>query len=187
MDKKEELLLGIAGLFYQKGYDKTSIRDISRELNISKPGLYFYFDNKQQMLYDLAYDFMAKSNDYLKGALAPIKDPKQKLFLVIQSHITYFVRHPAQIKVVIYEAHSLEGEYKENFRALENEYIDIIKSVLTELMAGTEKKMNLNIATFTLLGTLNWIIKWYKPEKTVSPESLIQEIWEFFLNGLGFN
>ena len=185
MDKKEELLLGIAELFYQKGYDKTSIRDISRELNISKPGLYFYFDNKQQMLYDLAYDFMAKSNDYLKSALAPISDPKQKLFLIIQSHITYFVQHPAQIKVVIYEAHSLEGEYQENFRVLENEYIEIIKGVLSNLISDAGIEMNLNIATFTLLGTLNWIIKWYKPEKTVNPESLIREIWTFFLNGLG--
>ena len=185
MTKKEELLLGIAELFFQKGYDKTSIRDISSALNISKPGLYFHFENKQQMLYDLAYDFLDRSNRYLKEAMAPIKDPKEKLYLIIQSHIKFFVEHPAQIKVVIYEAHSLEGECAKNFRTLEMEYIDIIRSVIKEILKEKENPMDHHIATFTLLGVLNWIIKWYKPGKKASPDELIQQIYNFFLNGLG--
>ena len=184
MKKKEELLLGIAELFFQKGYDKTSIRDISSTLNISKPGLYFHFENKQQMLYDLAYDFLDTSNTYLKEAMAPLTDPKEKLFLIIQSHIHFFVEKPAQIKVVIYEAHSLEGDYARNFRSLETEYIEIIRAVVKDLLKGKKNGMDVNIATFTLLGTLNWIIKWYKPEKKVAPEKLVKQIWQFFLKGL---
>lgn len=182
--KKEKFLLVIAELFNKNGYEKTSIRGIAKELNISKPGLYFYFENKQHMLYELAYDVLAKSNDYLKEALVHLKDPEEKLLLIIQRHIQFFVKHPAQIKVVIYEAHSLEGEYAKKFRILEEEYVDIIRSVLKEILIEKKSDRNLNITTFSLLGTLGWVIKWYKPEKKVSPESLINEIWEFFLKGL---
>ena len=187
MKKKEELLLGIADLFFEKGYDKTSIRDISSTLNISKPGLYFHFENKQQMLYELIYDFLSNSNQTLKEALATAKDSDEKLLIIIKRHIESFVEHPSQVKVMIYEAHSLEGEYASRFKALENEYIDIIRGVLKPLLKGRLRSLDMNVATFSLLGTLNWIIKWYDPQKKVPPQKLIKQISRFFLRGIGID
>jgi len=184
MEKREQILQDIAELFFKKGYEKTSIRDISRSLNISKPGLYYHFTNKQEMLFALIYDFMEKTNRHLIREINLLHSPSDKLLCIIQNHIRFFVQYPAQTKVLIYEAHSLEGEYAERFKDKELEYIKIIKKVLRDIMKDTNSKMNINVATFTLLGMLNWIIQWYKPEGKVPPESLAKDIWTFFLNGL---
>ena len=61
MKKKEQLLQDIAALFFKDGYEKTSIRDISKALNISKPGLYHHFTSKQEMLFEIIDDFMEKT------------------------------------------------------------------------------------------------------------------------------
>ena len=184
MHKKEQILQDIAELFFEKGYEKTSIRDISRSLNISKPGLYHHFTNKQEMLFDLIYDFMERTNRHLVKDIEPLRDPQEKLLCIIQNHIRFMVKYPAQTKVLIYEAHSLEGEYAERFKDKQLEYIKIIKKVLKEIMKDTKSKMNINVVTFSLLGMLNWIIQWYKPEGKVPPESLAKDIWAFFLSGL---
>lgn len=187
MNKKDELIVGIADLFFEKGYDKTSIRDISSTLNISKPGLYFHFENKQQMLYDIVYDFLHRSNEYLKEAMNPIQDPKEKLLLIIESHILFSVQYRSQAKVMIYEAHSLEGDFATEFLKLQEEYIDIIRGVFKELIKGKKTTLDLNVAIFTLLGTLNWILKWYKPEKKIKPEKLVKQVHQFFLKGLNID
>ncbi len=47
LTKKETLLSGIAKLFYEQGYEKTSIRDIARSLGLPNSAFYYYFKTKQ--------------------------------------------------------------------------------------------------------------------------------------------
>jgi len=184
MKRKEQILLEIAELFYRVGYEKTSIRDISRSLGISKPGLYYHFENKQEMLFDIIYDFMEKILKDLKENIDLIQSPHEKLLAIIQNHIRFFVKYPAQTKVLIYEVHSLEGNYAERFKIKQIQYITIVKMVLKEIIKDIDAKIDIHVATFCLMGMLNWIVQWYNPEGKVSPESLARDIWIFFLSGL---
>lgn len=186
MKRKEQILLEIAELFYGAGYEKTSIRDISRSLGISKPGLYYHFKNKQEMLFDIIYDFIEeKTLKNLKKTLYLIRSPSEKLLAIIQNHIRFFVKYPAQTKVVIYEVHSLKGEYASRLKEKQVEYITIIKQVLKEIIKETKIDMDINVATFCLMGMLNWIVQWYKPDGKVPPERLAEDLYRFFLKGLG--
>jgi len=184
MKRKEQMLQEIAELFYSDGYEKTSIRDISKSLGISKPGLYYHFENKQEMLFEIIYDFMEKTLNNLKENIDLIQDPHEKLLCIIQNHIRFFVKYPAQTKVVIYEVHSLEGDYAKRFKVKQIEYITIVKTVLEEIFQVIKTKIDIHVATFCLMGMLNWIVQWYKPEGKVAPELLAKDIWIFFLSGL---
>jgi AcrR family transcriptional regulator len=185
IEKKEEILQAISQLFFEQGYEKTHIREISNALNITHAGLYYYFKNKQDMLFTIVDDFMEKVLANLGDNLKTIQDPKGKLLYIIRSHIDFFVNYPAQTKVVIYEVHSLDGSCKEAFREKQVEYIAIVKKVLSQIVGRSRPIVDLNVATFSLLGTLNWIVQWYNPAGRVPPEKLSTEIWRFFLKGLG--
>lgn len=187
MGKKEQILRDIAELFYENGYEKTSIRDISRSLNISKPGLYYYFTNKQEMLFDMIFDFMEKTNLHLSEELKDIETPEDKLYCIIKNHISSFIKSPARMRVLIYEAHSLDDEYYQKFKNKQLEYIAVIKEVLQEILKRNNSGRNINVVTFILLGMLNWIIQWYEPKGIVSPDNLAEEMYTFFINGLEGN
>jgi len=184
MNKKEQILQDIAELFYLNGYEKTSIRDISKSLNISKPGLYYYFTNKQEMLFDMIYDFMEKTNLHLFNELSKLQTPEEKLHCIIRNHISFFIKYPAQMRVLIYEAHSLEDEYYQKFKHKQLEYKVVIKEILQEILKKNNSNRNINVVTFILLGMLNWIIQWYEPKGIVSPDNLAGEMYSFFINGL---
>ena len=91
------------------------------------------------------------------------------------------------MRVLVYEAHSLEDEYYQKFKNKQLEYIAVIKEVLQDLMKKYDSERNINVITFTLLGMLNWIIQWYEPKGIVSPDALAEEMYSFFINGLKSN
>jgi len=181
---KEQILQEIAVLFFEKGYEKTSVRDIGKALDISNSGLYYYFKNKQEMLFNIINDFMEKVLVNLRENMDLIQSSEERILYIIQSHIRFFAKYPAQTKVVIYEGHSLNGEYAEKMKRKQMEYIEIVKKELKVIIGGTGVKMDLGVATFCLLGMMNWIVKWYRPEGRVSPEPLALELYHFFLRGL---
>ena len=185
MQRKEQILLEIAEIIYEKGYEKTSIRDISRSLNISKPGLYYHFENKQEILFDIIDDFLDKTLTLIKEDLKRYNTPQKRLFSFISNHIESFVKYPAQTKVVIYEIHSLNAENSEKLKKKQKEYLRIVKKELNSIMKESNVNIDINVATFCLLGVLNWIVQWYKPKGRVKPDKLAREVWRFFLKGLG--
>ena len=53
MDRKEEIIKKALKLFLQKGYEKASLNDIALEVGISKPGVYYYFANKDKLFHEV--------------------------------------------------------------------------------------------------------------------------------------
>ena len=48
--KREAILATAAQLFLEKSYGRTSLNDVAERLSITKPALYHYFRNKEQIL-----------------------------------------------------------------------------------------------------------------------------------------
>lgn len=70
-ERKRDILHAAIRVFAQKGYEKTSITDIAKELNISQGLCYRYFPSKEA-IYDAAIEEYAE--DIVQGSL---KKPKQ--------------------------------------------------------------------------------------------------------------
>src|SRR5689334_15427389 len=51
-DQRLATILGHAtDVFYEKGYEGASMRDLSRSSGMSLAGLYYYFESKEKLLY----------------------------------------------------------------------------------------------------------------------------------------
>jgi TetR/AcrR family transcriptional regulator, cholesterol catabolism regulator len=124
-------------------------------LNISNSGLYYHFENKQEMLFTIIDDFIEKVLFNLRENMDIIQAPEEKLLYIIQSHIRFFVKYPAQTKVVIYEARSLEEESMRLMRRKQSEYVGFLKKVLTEIAGEVKHSIDVSVVTFSLLGMLN--------------------------------
>ena len=65
-------------LFYEQGYDNTTIEDIIDESKTSKGSFYHYFEGKDALLGTLAYVFDEKY-EQLQGEMDPSLDAMEKL------------------------------------------------------------------------------------------------------------
>lgn len=70
-------------LFYQYGYDNTTVDDIVEESQTSKGSFYHYFESKDALMGSLSYLFDEKY-DELAATLDPDLDPLEKLARVNQ-------------------------------------------------------------------------------------------------------
>ena len=182
--KLVHVLKTAAAIFAEKGYHSTSIRDISRETGMSLSGLYYYFTGKEELLFliqDYAFGTLVETS---KKLLAGVDDPVNRLRLLIENHLNYFVNNMSEMKVLSHEANSIAGDYFKKVNAKKRQYVDMTMNLLDEIArVHGIKGLDIRIATFSLFGMMNWIYNWYNPRKDVDVVGLSQNMTRLFLFG----
>jgi AcrR family transcriptional regulator len=182
-DEKLALILRTAAaVFAEKGFDRASIRDISRATGVSLSGLYYYFRSKEELLYLIQDHCFETVISNLERLLAGEDDPERKLRILVENHLRFFANNMREMKVLSHEAGSLTGEYLQKVNALKRRYVEICSDVLGQLRRADES-MDRRAATFCLFGMMNWIYTWYHPGRDVPVEELAEEMSQLFLRG----
>ena len=185
MNKKQELLKKISELFAKKGYEKTSIRDIAAHLGMTNAGLYYYFRNKQEMLIDIMNYGIEDALLTMRRELPHIKSAEDKIAWIIRAQIKFYSENKSQTKASIHERGALEAKYAKIIGEKERKYVDFIKQVVWQIIQENPHiSISVEVATFCLLGMLNWLVHWYNPGGKVSPDELASNITNIFLKGL---
>lgn len=107
-ERRQEILDTALRLFYEKGYEKTSIADIAKEMNVAQGLCYRYFSSKE-VLFDTAIDQYAellveRMTEILKQPGLSLKQIIQQMptFLdtEIDDNITYKLCHGVESKKI---------------------------------------------------------------------------------------
>src|ERR1700674_623214 len=183
--KLQSILRHAAQVFSEKGYEGASIRDISRASGVSLAGLYYYIKSKQELLYLIQiYTFktiLARLEKRLDGVAAPV----EKLHILVQNHLEYFLRHPLEMKVLSHEDEALEGEYRKEVLEVKRRYYGIALNIFEEMRkAGTARRLNPRVAVLSLFGMMNWIHTWHRPQVDPQADALAEAIAGMFLHGV---
>src|SRR5216117_479905 len=78
-------------VFYEKGYEGASMRDLSRASGISLAGLYHYFESKEKLLYLIQRTTFRTIIDHVRERLAVTTDPEARVRIFIRNHLGYFL------------------------------------------------------------------------------------------------
>ncbi len=190
--KKDErlgqILKHAAQVFYDKGYDRASIRDIARQADMSLAGLYYYFRSKEELLFLIQKHVFTELLETIQGELRATSDPIRQLEIFIQNHLGYFIGNLVEMKVLSHEYECLKGEYREGITTLRREYYKVAEGIVEKLtsgQAGTPVKPR--IAVLGLFGMMNWLYTWYRPEIDGSAEEVAAQISTLYLKGLTAN
>ena len=108
-----KILSHATDVFYEKGYEGASIRDLSRASGMSLAGLYYYFDTKERLLYLIQKHTFSTIVESLRNKLEGVSDPEQRIRLVIHNHLDYFLANPKSMKVLSHEDDVLKNGFSE--------------------------------------------------------------------------
>ncbi|MGH9942408.1 MAG: TetR/AcrR family transcriptional regulator [Pyrinomonadaceae bacterium] len=186
-DQKLEFILRTsARIFAEKGYHSTSMRDISRETNVSLAGLYYYCKSKEELLFLIQDNCFGHVLERLEGRLKETAEPLARLRFVIENHLSFFAANMAEMKVLSHEADSLAGEMHEHVATKKQQYTRTVRRILSEVQSQQQDagpKVDLTIATYALFGMMNWIYNWYDPAGALSVNGLVDNLTRLFLSG----
>jgi AcrR family transcriptional regulator len=182
--RKDHLLSCAARVFARDGYDRTSMRDLARESQMSLAGMYYYVQGKGDLLYQIQKACFEAVAGGARGAVAGEDTPEGRLTAFIRHHVTFFATHMAEMKVLAHEDESLAGDALLEVRRLKKDYVDLCVELLGAIDgAGAADETRRRVAAYTLFGMMNWMYTWYDPDGPLGAAELADTITKLFLNG----
>jgi len=194
-----EILDHATAVFCDKGYDAASMRDLSRATGMSLAGLYYYFESKDKLLYLIQKHAFETILAGLRKRLERVADPEQRVRVLVQNHLEYFLGNQKAMKVLSHEDEALKNGYGSEIRAIKREYYRICLGLVEDLMRarGVEcqpskpkpalpgaPEFSARIAVLGLFGTMNWIYTWHNPRVDADAGVLARQMADIFLKGL---
>ena len=184
-EKLQDILKASAKIFAEKGFHRTSVRDISRATDMSLAGLYYYFRTKEELLYliqERCFTTLLQSWDKAVPAGA---DARARIRVFAENHLGFFLHNMHEMKVMAREDESLTGEFEEQILLLKRRYVKILMDLIAERQAKAGGKgVDLRAATFSLFGMMNWIYTWYHPKRDLPLPELIEQMLRIYFFGV---
>ena len=186
IDSRQEILRTAARLFQQRGYDATSMNDVAAALKLSKGGLYHHFQSKDEILFEIMNHAMEITEERVLAPARAIADPEARLRALIRLHIEVVLSpQDREITVMLHENHPLPPTLRRRINARKKDYIHFVESLMAEVQRIRQGKGSVSprAAAFALLGMINWIYQWYRPEGSLHEQDIVQQYTEIFFRG----
>ena len=183
--RKRQILEAAVHLFYEVGYEAASLRDLAARVGINKATIYHYFESKEEILFHIVRQVGQELLEGVREAFERGGPPLRMLESMIRFQIGYMEHHVEEIKVLVEEKKSLRAELYRSSRKTETEILWLYKSALERCRdIGAVRPVHLTTAAFGILGQINWLYHWYKPEGPLSIRELADEVVGLLFYGL---
>jgi len=185
-DRLNHILTEATRVIALLGYEKASMRAVAKAAGVSLAGLYHYFDSKEKMLFLIQFRTFGSLLNNLREKLHGIEDPEEQLRVMIRAHLAYFAANIGALKVCSNELDSLSGSAYDETRRIRLEYYEQTRTIIDRLLDKhkTNGTIDRHVTTMALFGTLNWLYRWYDPQRGPSVNTVANQIANQFLHGL---
>jgi AcrR family transcriptional regulator len=185
-DRRAAILETAARLICEKGYEGTSIQDIADASGLTKAGLYHHIRSKEHLLLEIQNYGMDVFEERVLHAVMPIEDPLERLRTCMVKNIHLVTEGwSKEVTIILHEHATLTGEARAHINARKRRYVRFLESSFAEAVRARRiRAVNPTVAAFAFLGQVLWIYKWFRPEGTISPESLSKDMQDLFFGGL---
>lgn len=182
--KRDAVLRAAVRMFNEKGFHQTSLDDVAARLGISKPTIYHYLGNKEQVL----LEFVTRGLEQLYDAV----DEAQAVAGTGLARLSVFLKLYAELNmtefgrcVIRTSDKVLSAEGAERFRDLKRKIDADIRGLVSAAMAdGSAAPGNVRLTALLLADALNGPGRWYDPDGPLAPRPLAETLVDSLLAGL---
>lgn len=182
---KIDVLLKVAAeCFNSKGFSGTSLKDVAAKLNITDAALYYYVKNKEELVHLCYMRAITLGEAALDRAMAEGKDPLEKIQLYVRYQIEEICGKEGPV-AILSEIPALKPKHRDKIlqkaRAFNKRFTALIEDGVKD---GSICATNPIATSDAILGAVNWIPKWYKPNSGLDQEAITTSFIELFTLGL---
>ncbi len=188
--RREELLTIAAGLFAERGFKNTTVRDIADAAGILSGSLYHHFDSKESMVDELLDTFQTELWKKYDAIEASDASPKQKLESVVRASFEAIGEH--RNEVAIFQSDGLYLATFERFGYLierNRKFRTLWTGLLEAGVASGELRADLDVAlVYRFLRDTVWVaVRWYRPGGALTPADVADQYLSILLEGISQN
>ena len=180
---REAILRAAAGVFRDRGFAETGMREIAAAADLSPGNLYYYFKSKADILYfcqDHSVDRMLATVKELAGTEPSAAQLKQ----VIAAHLLCTLDE-LDGAAAHTEVEALPADLRRKIVAKRDRYERAVRRIVKDGMSrGAFVDADPVLTTRAILGALNWTTRWYRPGGKLPPQAVAEAFAEYLVRGL---
>jgi AcrR family transcriptional regulator len=178
-------LLAVAvEVFNERGYDGTSMEDLSRRLGIAKSAIYHHVSGKEELLrlaLDRALDGLFAVADEARALRAPAIERLERLVRgsveVLQAELPYVT-----LLLRVRGNTDVERAALNRRRAFDRVVADLVKQA--ERDGDIRPDVDPAVTARLLFGMVNSLVEWYRPGRRLGGQSLADSVCAIAFDGL---
>lgn len=166
-------------LFAERGFAGTSLQDIADAMGMTRPSLYYYVKNKDQLLARLVTEITEAPAAATEEIAARDLDAVTKLGELVRLIAGQQARHAARFQLVIRSESELPDDLAVAHQAAKRRVLDGFARVVDQgIRSGEFRPREVRTTALALIGMCNWIAWWYRPGGAQSPEEVADQMAE---------
>ena len=183
---KNKIIEKSVELFEKNGFTETSIQHIVDALHVTKGTFYYYYQSKEQLLCDIHIQYIDDLLERQERVISEGQTAKEKLYNIIKLLIEDIEDKGQSALVFFREIRHLLKENEEIIKEKRDMFRLNIENIIRMGVENGEFQDNIqpNIVAFALLGMTNYSYNWYNPMGPVTPQELVEQYYNIFMNGL---
>ena len=183
-DRRIEILKSAAAAFRRRGYHGASVDEIASALDMTKGNLYYYFENKEEILF-ACHDY---SLDELLSLMEQVRAeptrPDDKLRRLILAFI-HMMLDELQATALTLDLQALSPTLMKRVIAKRDRFDHGLREIIQQGMDdGLFRPGDPKMIGFAIMGAVNWITKWFDPAGPMTSEAIGRRFADYLVGGL---
>jgi len=179
-----QILKSAAAAFGRLGYHGATVEQIAAALHMKKGNLYYYFRNKEDMLFACHQYSLDRLHELLEETERSGVAPEDKLRRLIVSFV-HTILDELHGTALFLDLEALSPAHLKTVILRRDRFDRGIRRVLEEGMASRAfKRSDPKLLTFAILGAVNWIPRWFDPRGSASSQEIAGRFADYLIAGL---
>jgi AcrR family transcriptional regulator len=183
--RRQEILMAMAAVLAEKGYEATTLDDVATRMNSSRAVIYYQFRSKEELYVQLVGQVLETAAGRLAEIIARGGSPATQLRSAVADLVEmgFLPLHYAALRTG--RPSSLSKESRSYLRALDREYERMFMDIVQRGMDyGVVVRRDPRLVAYTLINAAHSVFRWFRPGERLSPQLLTKEVPEMLLEGV---
>lgn len=182
--RRAELVRIACKVFAAKGFDGASLQEIADDFGVLKGSLFHYIDSKDELLAEIIEGVYEDAGEV--WAIAGEDDAAViRLRRLIVAYAVFMSRHLDEVTVWLRDFNALPDSRRRELRQREDQDRHRLEDLIREARreGGLRADVDPRLAALALLGSINWLHRWFQPRK-LPAEEIGESFADLFLRGV---
>ena len=171
-DRRVEILKSAAAAFRRRGYHGASVDEIASALEMTKGNLYYYFRNKEDILYachEYSLSVLLQLMNRVREETIPADQKLRKLILAF----VHLILDELQGTALTLDPEALSPPLLAVVIAKRDEFDRGMRAIVQQGMdEGVFRQGDPKMIEFAIMGAVNWISKWFDPAGPMTSQEI---------------
>jgi AcrR family transcriptional regulator len=183
-DRRIEILKSAAAAFRRRGYHGASVDEIASALEMTKGNLYYYFKNKEEILFACHEYSLDKLLVLMTDVQAEESSPEAKLRRLVLAFV-HLILDDLHGTALTLDPEALSAPLLKRVIAKRDQFDHGIRDIIQKgIDQGVFKPGDPKMIEFAMMGAVNWIAKWFDPAGPMTSDHIGDAFADYLVGGL---